>query len=516
MKTILLLALLPISFSLHAQTGLQRTYSTGIPNFSAGLLPSTSGYVLSGSSNFSYDSSWLNLVFLDAAGDVSSVKSWRASLPLTFINHADHLTSGYLFCGIGSPNLGPFHPYIAKTDNNGSVQWSKWFDNLEFSSHQLNAMVTNGNAFTVYSYPDGGSTGFYRIEGDETGSSFSALSVTYATPAANMRIGKAIPFSTLSDHLLIGSGSLIPTINGPDGLLIKMNTASVSWSKLFHFGSFIYFDGFSDAMITTGDNTIAVAYSQDDVTSVVTSYVVKLNSSGTIDWCKKLAFDNILEMFSIVETGSGDLMVCGINNFYDGILIKLSGNGDLLWARKWTPSIAPATYFTSLYRDAVTNEIIVSGTHDGAYVLLHLDENGNGCEFEDIIGLQVSDFVAVVADLPLAITPFTVTTQTENLAERISTVTTQDICQTGIENVIVENHPVLFPNPASEMISVLLPVTFGNATLRLFNVAGRKVYASNINSMSAEIAVGQLEEGIYLLEIISGDKVWREKVMVKR
>ena len=512
MKIIFLTTVLFLSFSLHAQTGLQRTYSSGVQNIIAGLIPYSNGYAVAGISNFGYDSSWLHLILLNADGNVAAQQTWRGALPLTFMDHAAGLTSGFLVCGVGSPNLGDFHPYLIKTDNSGIVQWSKWFDNLGFSSHQLNAIVTNGNAFSVYSYPDGGTQGFYRIEGDETGSSFSAVSAT--NPSGNMRISNAVPFSTVSDHLLIASGGLVPNVHGSDGLLIKMNPSGVSWSKLFHFGSIIS-EEFTDAVISAGDNPIAVAYSQNDTTTVVTSFVMKLTSSGAITWCRKLALGSILEMFTIEETSSGDLLVAGIDANYGGILIKLSSIGDLIWARRWTPSAYTLTYFTKIHRDASTNDIIVSGTHDAKFMVLHLDENGDGCEFENITGMQVNDFTPVLQDLPLTVSGFTPTTQTETLHDRTSAITIQDVCQTGIEPAVSGDHPGASPNPAHDVITVSLPSSFAKASLNLFDATGRKVYSAITKNTRSEITVTNMQRGIYLLEIISDDKQWREKIMVQ-
>lgn len=514
MKTMVLIGALLLSVLLHAQTGLQRVYSTGIQNSFSGLAPYSGGYALCGISNFNYDSSWLHLVLLDADGNVSTLKTWRGELQLTFMQNAIALNNGFLLCGNGSATFGFFHPYMIRTDLSGNVQWSKWFDNLDFGSHQLKAIVPNGNDFTVYSYPDAASAGFYRIEGDETGNSFSAVSVTYANPFASMRLYKAAPFSTGSDHLLAGVGFYSLTATGADGLLIKMDPASVTWSKLFHFGSTL-FEDFEEAIITTGDSVIAVAYGQDDTTSLITSFVVKMSPDGVVKWCKQLTLGSLLEIFRVVETSSGDIIVAGLNATYDGILIKLSGQGNLIWAKLWTPSIVPLTYFANLNHDATKNEIIVSGIHDGSFMVLHLDENGDGCEFQDITGLQVNDFSPEVNDLPLLATSFVPSVQTEALSDRTSTITTQDICVTGIEPVVVNGHPVASPNPSAEVITISLPLSFANATLNLFDLTGRKVYAATAKNPKTEIAVGNLQKGIYLLEIVSGDKLWSEKVVVE-
>src|SRR4249919_3001135 len=99
MKCTLLLILVLLSITLHAQTGLQRTYSTGVANTSLALLPSGNEYVISGTSNFGYDSTWLHLIFLNGNGDVASEKSWRNTLPLSFMINAKSFANGFLVCG---------------------------------------------------------------------------------------------------------------------------------------------------------------------------------------------------------------------------------------------------------------------------------------------------------------------------------------------------------------------------------------------------------------------------------
>jgi hypothetical protein len=157
----------------------------------------------------------------------------------------------------------------------------------------------------------------------------------------------------------------------------------------------------------------------------------------------------------------------------------------------------------------------VSGTHDGKFVVLHLDENGDGCEFENIAGVQVNDFSPVVTDLPLTVSAFTATTQIETLQDRTATITTEDICVTGIESAVHPEHPVVSPNPAHDVIAVSLMPSLANTTLNLFDATGRKVYAATTKNSRSEIEVTNMQKGIYLLEIISSNGQWREKIVVQ-
>lgn len=65
---------------------------------------------------------------------------------------------------------------------------------------------------------------------------------------------------------------------------------------------------------------------------------------------------------------------------------------------------------------------------------------------------------------------------------------------------------LIYPNPFTQELSVVLPPGMENATLTLYDISGRQVLQSRQHSQSGNISVlntGNLEKGVYILRILS-------------
>ncbi|MEM6265197.1 MAG: serine hydrolase [Bacteroidota bacterium] len=81
---------------------------------------------------------------------------------------------------------------------------------------------------------------------------------------------------------------------------------------------------------------------------------------------------------------------------------------------------------------------------------------------------------------------------------------------TSIE--VTENvQPAVYPNPATQMIRVVLPKEWENPVVSLKNIQG-KVIASEQGAEALDVS--SLPAGLYLLEIRTQDKAWVKKVQV--
>jgi hypothetical protein len=77
---------------------------------------------------------------------------------------------------------------------------------------------------------------------------------------------------------------------------------------------------------------------------------------------------------------------------------------------------------------------------------------------------------------------------------------------------------VITPNPTNGIINVKLS-TSEDVSVELFDMRGRKCFANeykNTNTtFNQELNLEQLEKGVYLLKIVSGDKTATKKVIIK-
>jgi thiol-disulfide isomerase/thioredoxin len=84
-------------------------------------------------------------------------------------------------------------------------------------------------------------------------------------------------------------------------------------------------------------------------------------------------------------------------------------------------------------------------------------------------------------------------------------------CSTSVnETEAVE--VVIFPVPASDMLNV--NITSESAVYTIFDQSGRAVLSGNMTSSRSEIALKGLSNGIYFLELVSGNEVIRKQFPV--
>lgn len=87
---------------------------------------------------------------------------------------------------------------------------------------------------------------------------------------------------------------------------------------------------------------------------------------------------------------------------------------------------------------------------------------------------------------------------------------------------VYESHPEkirIFPNPAADMITLVLPENLKESSISIFDSYGKEVFRTenflNYNTGSFKISTSKLPTGLYIVEVKSGNKIYSEKFMVK-
>ena len=83
----------------------------------------------------------------------------------------------------------------------------------------------------------------------------------------------------------------------------------------------------------------------------------------------------------------------------------------------------------------------------------------------------------------------------------------------GIENTVNENYFMIFPDPAHADFTVMFPNTASHQ-LRIYDPLGRVIYTGETTSVSIDIDAGNWQRGIYDVEILSGDKPLRRRLIL--
>jgi hypothetical protein len=90
------------------------------------------------------------------------------------------------------------------------------------------------------------------------------------------------------------------------------------------------------------------------------------------------------------------------------------------------------------------------------------------------------------------------------------TITGEEL--TGTENLITQNQPKVYPNPAGDRVNIQLNKT---AEYKLFSPGGKLLKTGQMEAGITTLSLNDLSAGQYVLKITSGNNTWQEKLVVK-
>lgn len=73
----------------------------------------------------------------------------------------------------------------------------------------------------------------------------------------------------------------------------------------------------------------------------------------------------------------------------------------------------------------------------------------------------------------------------------------------------------MFPNPASEKVTIQLPSGSDKATVQFYDYVGRLALTQNVTDSNNKIDVNNLSTGVYVLKVVSNDKIGSQKFIKK-
>jgi hypothetical protein len=76
---------------------------------------------------------------------------------------------------------------------------------------------------------------------------------------------------------------------------------------------------------------------------------------------------------------------------------------------------------------------------------------------------------------------------------------------------------MIYPNPTSFNFIITKDNSWDtNAQLRMYSINGKLMSSSKLSSSRQYVDVSNMNEGLYILEIINGDKVSTQKLIINR
>jgi hypothetical protein len=462
--------------------------------------------LLVGYSSFGYDSSYVTMVWLDENMVITQHKEFRLILPLNFVfdavKCADEILIGTLeYSSFGTPLS------IIRTDMSGNIlRYDLSFNNPEFQE-KIKQLVGNDNgSFTAYTSKSGQVESMYRIDGNLADTIYHTKKIESLITNNYFR-----PFNTCDVdgnglHILTGAINDFATLNN-GAFIMKLDSASIHWGKSYDYGAPSGEEAYDIIHLSNG-NFAFVATTPNTVTTFGQGVVTVADPTGENVWSKKIAFNGGgIYPSAIVQTAAGDLLVFGNNSSYQGILVKFSETGEVIWKKKL--AFGGYTGFTGAIRQE--NDQILAVAVSGGFLLTQLDAEGNGCQWEDDVTIEVTDVTPTVTDISFTYTPDVVSFAPYAVFPRNLNTTSNALCTTTdiaqVTTTTSDNR--VFPNPVEDVCY------FSNSTNELqpyaiYDLFGKKIVEGQFRYQTTLSLTGY-PHGVYLVRFFvnGGEEVVR-------
>lgn len=168
------------------------------------------------------------------------------------------------------------------------------------------------------------------------------------------------------------SGVSYNATNAYDFQVAKYNSSgTIQWQRRMYRAAGVTnsIDKLLDLGLDSSENVYAVGYSNASGINLI--YLVKYNSSGTLQWQKTLGGTGQNSGWAIAVTSSGNCYIGGQNNNNYWQLAKFNSSGTIQWQRQWQQN----TQIAGIGLDSSEN-LYVSGTGAGDFVVAKFNSSG--------------------------------------------------------------------------------------------------------------------------------------------
>lgn len=297
-------------------------------------------------------------------------------------------------------------------------------------------------------------------------------------------------------------------------------------------------------------------------------YILKLKPNGAFGWAKQVggrgfesagyltmdASANLYIAGSFMDTvdfdpGAGISKIVSAGG-YDGYFLKLDSSGAFMWVKEIA---GPGDEYPTLISTDATGNIYLGGSFDstadfnpgsGIYnitshgskdaFVLKLDPSGSftwaaavgGPGYENLYGLGLDAAGNIygrgvfnnTADFDPCPTVYNLTADQNSQTFLLKLSQSPFNCPTaGVGTVSSENALSLYPNPASNSVTVACESGFQDTRIRLQNISGQVVEEwRGVNGKSASLNISAVPAGMYFIEVSAGDGNTQRLRLVKQ
>ncbi|HEY3250522.1 MAG TPA: T9SS type A sorting domain-containing protein [Ignavibacteria bacterium] len=385
--TFQLLTLTPVftGAGLFAQSQFQRAIGGTVSDLAYSIIQTADGgYVAAGWENsFGAGGNDMYIVKFNNSGTLQwsrTIGGTGDDRALSIVQTAD---GGYAAVGYTtSYGAGDYDLFIVKLDSSGTLQWSK----------------TVGGT--------GGDFGYYIVRTIDGGYAVNAQIDSYGAGSYDFYIVKLDGSGTLQWSKTVGgtgsdySFSIVQTADGgyamagetesfgagnSDMYIVKLDgSGTLQWSRTVGGTGF---DRARTFIKTTGGGYAMVGQTNSFGGGNQDFYIVKLDSTGTLQWSRTVGGTNIEFAYSITQTTDGGYAAGGFTNsfgggLYDMYIVKLDASGTLQWNKTVGGTGNDYGRFIIQTADggyAVAGQVASLGALGTDMFIVKFDSSGNTC-----------------------------------------------------------------------------------------------------------------------------------------
>ncbi|MCC6011473.1 T9SS type A sorting domain-containing protein [Candidatus Caldipriscus sp.] len=489
----------------HAQVRFVRAY--GRPGYNeARSVQRTSdgGYIVAGRASYIGGGYDILLIKIDTNGDAQWAKTYGGTSMYETYSVQQTSDGGYILAGTTIIGGSGNEALLIKTDAFGNIQWAKTYRGINADFAYSVQQTFDGGyivAGETYSFGTGGD--ILLIKTDANGD------IEWAKTYGGTGYEAAFSVQQTSDSGYILAGATNSFGAGSnDFFLIKTNAfGNVQWAKTYgEAGDEVAYS----VQQTSGGGYIVAGATNSFGAGFSDILLIKTNASGNLQWSKTYGGTSSDLAYSVQQTSDGGYIVAGYTGSfgagsYDAFLVKTDTFGNLQWVKTYGGTGNDRAYSVQQTSDG---GYIVAGETYPRVFLIKTDANGDigSCSIVSsaiptlgIISPRVDVASPSVSSPSLSVNSVSPTDTSPALMILIP-------CPSTISESCQIASGIITPYKGGIKVS-----GSGEFEVKVYNVSGVMVKsAKGKNEVKLD-----LSRGVYFVEVISGGKVIREKVVIR-
>lgn len=429
--------LLSLNLDVNAQITFEKTFGSQFGEEAKSVRQTPDGgYIVGGT----------NLVKLDAQG----IEEWSKPYPSNYAN----LTSdnGYILVRSSSPDI-----YFTKVNANGDTLWQNRQRDGVWANEAYYIQETRDGGFIVTGrYQSVTGSGMLLLKLNSSGNKVWRRAYSEST-SAGFNTGYAVQQTSDEGYILVGNSKIdyYDSTRNEDVFILKTDSVGTEqWRRFFggakdDVGYAVRQDADDNYIIAGRTNSYVTGFGSD-------MYLIKLDSNGDSLWTKTYGGDFMETATGLwITTDNGYILSGSTNTFsngdFDGYVVKTDNNGDTLWTKNYG-------------RIGIDGTTSVQQTTDKGFVF---------AGYTNSIGAGNMDMWVLKTD------------SVGNIQNPNSVS----------ESVNSNNEITVYPNPSNGIVTFKSESKY--STLTVFNVLGKVLYHSNVESNLVTIDLSQYPKGVY-------------------